>query len=103
MPNHCENILGVMGKTEDVMEFINFITVKSDEGIDEYKIFKSLSPLPEELTNTSFPQSVNEELKLKYGFDNWYEWCCANWGTKWGDYDNNTPGIEHSSITSYPE
>lgn len=23
------------------------------------------------------------ELKKKYGFIDWYEWCKANWGTKW--------------------
>ena len=99
MPNHCENTLGVLGKTEDVMEFVNLVS----KGDDVYEIFKSLKPMPEELIDTSFPQVTNEELKSKYGYDNWYDWCCANWGTKWGDYDINTPGIEHSSITSYPE
>lgn len=99
MPNHCENTLGVLGKTEDVIEFVNLVS----KGDDVYEIFKSLKPMPKELIDTSFPQVTNEELKSKYGYDNWYDWCCANWGTKWGDYDNNTPGIEHSSITSYPE
>ncbi len=25
--------------------------------------------------------------ELKYGTSSWYEWCVANWGTKWNAYD----------------
>ena len=25
---------------------------------------------------------------LQYGYDTWYDWSCANWGTKWNAYDD---------------
>jgi hypothetical protein len=32
-------------------------------------------------------QEKSDELICKYGFNNWYDWKNANWGTKWGAYD----------------
>jgi hypothetical protein len=32
-------------------------------------------------------QEQSNELKAKYGADNWYDWSIKNWGTKWGAYD----------------
>lgn len=32
-------------------------------------------------------QSFSEELIEKYGYNNWYGWAVANWGTKWNAYD----------------
>lgn len=32
-------------------------------------------------------QELHDELVAKYGFDNWYDWSLANYGTKWGIYD----------------
>jgi hypothetical protein len=42
------------------------------------------------------PQQLHRSPKLAkkykeniemYGFKSWYEWCNANWGTKWNSYD----------------
>lgn len=35
-----------------------------------------------------FSKEDQERFIERYGFDNWYDWRIANYGTKWGDYDN---------------
>jgi hypothetical protein len=56
-----------------------------------------LVPWPEELTKyqkiVPIPKSEKRgraELMKKYGYDNLYDWCVSNWGTKWdiGDIPN---------------
>lgn len=44
--------------------------IKSMEGASQYKLGKT----------------AYENLK-KYGASTWYDWCCANWGTKWNAMD----------------
>lgn len=38
------------------------------------------------------------KLVAEFGFDNWYEWCVANWGTKWNCNTSNT-GIDTNEDT----
>lgn len=48
------------------------------------------------------------ELKEKYGFDNWYDWRCAHWGTKWNasetsyDEENHTVRFDTAWSIPYP-
>ena len=104
MPNHCNNTLGVLGKTEDVEKFVAFVTNNGpDKEDDKYELFKKLIPMPNELEGTTSPsKSSNEELIKKYGTDNWYDWCNTNWGTKWGDYNIDKSQVSALVKYSYP-
>ena len=37
----------------------------------------------EDLEAVAVSEERLEELKEKFGFDNWYDWAYSNWGTKW--------------------
>lgn len=45
-------------------------------------------------------------LKEKYGYDNWYNWQCDHWGTKWNacdtDYDEETKTLKFDTAWSIP-
>jgi hypothetical protein len=66
--------------------------------------------MPSELENTKSPCEANQELRDKYGFDNWYDWRINKWGTKWDvdiefreeDSDNECLFISFDSAWSPP-
>ena len=114
MPNHCTNQLTVIGPEVELSRFMSAVVTKqepkqvtdSDENDDPYtryeaetiEIFENLYPCPRELRDTTsgfFPdkdkmetlRAQQEQNTEKYGFKDWYDWCVAKWGTKWGDYD----------------
>lgn len=98
MPNHCSNTLGIIGPKQDIEDFIELVKNKDENDSDNaYALFENLKPIPEELKGTTSPSKYsNEDLIDKYGYDNWYDWCNANWGTKWGDYDISIDGVKKS-------
>jgi len=103
MPNDCSNTLGIIGPKQDIEDFIELITNRGpNKDEDKYELFSNLLPMPKELEGTKSPSgSSNVDLIDKYGHDNWYDWCNANWGTKWGDYSISSDGIEHVKTYEY--
>ena len=88
MPNDCSNNLYVWGNEEALQKFVEDITVDG-----RMLILRSLYPCPTELyetvagfmgTDKAEEHRIQQETNVaKYGHKDWYDWCCANWGTKW--------------------
>jgi|TARA_B100001939_G_scaffold100192_1_gene86374 hypothetical protein len=89
MPNHVYHNISIGSEiTKEREEILK--KIEKAGGICRY-----YKPMPKELEGTTSPQRIgdtitkekSEELKEKYGYDNWYDWCNAHWSTKWGCYD----------------
>lgn len=86
MLNHCYNQIEIKGDPQEIEKFRS----ECFDG-DEFD-FNSIVPQPECLEGTCSPNNAPEIEKVRIreqtgGWDNWYDWCNDNWGTKWGAYD----------------
>jgi hypothetical protein len=82
MPNWCQNNLSIYGKKEDMMKFIEVISINEDE----YALLEKLYPTPEELLIGNVSMSPDEQQlknEEKFGYKSWYDWRIDKWGTKW--------------------
>ena len=80
---------------------------KKDEEYQKY------NNIPKKIdTCIKWPNSIEElgklliDCKEKYGFDNWYDWRVANWGTKWNacdsEYDKESEMVKFDTAWSIP-
>lgn len=96
MANNTATILKVSGPRKDLNKFIKQANVGGGFS------FSNLFKIPEELLGTTSPtRYVNKELIKKYGCDNWYDWACDNWGTKWDVYDSSKLEIKGKIATCH--
>ncbi len=98
MPNWCNNVVEVRGPNKIVKELV-------DHKFD----FMKIHPYPKDLDITAGREGADEDeaqkalvakekLNLKkYGHRNGYDWCCAEWGTKWnaGGLDNEDMIVDY--------
>lgn len=114
MPNWCYNTVNVYGPTDEVRRLFDTIKVEGGGWTDLMPMPQVLkgtrSPAPTSTDTTRFKKWLDdgditearydelvkehettvlkaEMALLVTGFDNWYDWCHAHWGTKWGDCD----------------
>ena len=111
MPNYCNNNLTIKGDAKSMHEFYEFVGPLQQnfsmqnlcpmpielEQTDSPARFHANSTKKIKLASGKIVQvpvnrfnqteqeflSHMQYLNNKYGYDNWYDWCNANWGCKW--------------------
>ena len=86
MPNWCNNSISIQGGSDTIKTLWEEAT-KEGSGL-----LNAMKPMPKELENTTSPTPEGSKQPKVDGYDNWYDWRVANWGTKW-DIDT-TQGLE---------
>ena len=80
MPNWCDNQVTITGPSS-VIDKIEKIVKEEKDGNGLLNFFH---PMPKELDGTTSPSSsADKPQPMIEGFDNWYDWRCENWSTKW--------------------
>lgn len=80
MPNHVTNLITLNGDRKQIAEMLE--AIKNDKlGIGTVS-FEKIIPMPEDI----YRGNLSQKEKELYGDRNWYDWCRANWGTKWNAY-----------------
>ncbi len=83
MPNWCDNTISISGPAEQLSPI--FTKLKED---DSSGLCSILHPMPE----NTFTGNLGEDERKKCAEENipnWYDWCSANWGTKWDTCDGD--------------
>lgn len=95
MPNHVRNKLTLHGEEEAITNLLNTI-----KGEDRKINFNKILPTPENI----FHGPLGPDERKLYGKNNWYDWNCENWGTKWNAYDIHAENnyVEFSTAWSAP-
>ena len=109
MPNHTTNFVTIETNTNVDEEIQALEELKNDLRIKEDMFdFNGIIPMPEELRRGAKVTLDNEDshqdyeniqgvykpknsttrkyLMMEYGADNWYDFACLHWGTKWNSY-----------------
>jgi hypothetical protein len=75
----------VYGEEADVSAFKELVSNLDVQNADQRLFdFNKVLPMPKEVEDTVVPDAnPDQQLIEKYGYDNWYDWCIAIWGTKW--------------------
>ena len=102
MPNWVSNHIQIVGEPEKVAAVIAEMDIKKNYH-NAFLNFQKIRPCPQELLETSatIPYTPEQIVNFeKFGYHDWYEWCWANWGTKWSGDDAS---LEYVSGSTYAD
>ena len=103
MPNWCNNNLVISHDDPQMIQ-------RAFDALERGEFLQEFVPVPEELKNTmsgSYGDPV-EQAKLeaqtranvaKFGYGNWYDYCCGEWGTKWDVGEQGASDIHPDGLT----
>ena len=88
MPNWTTNVITIKHKDSTLIDAIEATEGRSDG------VLQTIIPCPAELNDedlTTWGHGPEQEardrkkaaVKAKYGYESWYDWNIAHWGTKW--------------------
>ena len=106
MPNWCDNRVEIYGDNPDQIKEVK----KTLEGKETCFDFNNIVPMPKELEGTTSPNPEPasfeaKRLRKQHGYDNWYDWRCDNWDTKWNSSDamlsEDGDGLEYEFQTAW--
>lgn len=110
MPNWCYNNLDITATNDEQKAMLE--KVSKAEAADGF--IGMFMPLPEILKDTTSPApaDLDEDLRnamiAQTGYDNWYDWQVAKWGTKWDpeivscEFDGETLSVSFDSAWAPP-
>ena len=76
MPNWCNNTLELTHEDPAMIERAKAAMIRGE-------FLHEFIPVPKELSEATANFETNEALVEKYGYSSWYDFCVAEWGTKW--------------------
>ena len=102
MPNWCDNRVEIYGDNPDQIKEVKKTLASKQTCFD----FNNIVPMPKELEGTTSPNPEPDSFEAKrlrkqHGHDNWYDWCCDNWDTKWNSAGADLTSDSNNSIIEY--
>ena len=99
MPNWCDNQVTITGPNSVIDKIEKIVRQEEDESMG---LLNFMYPMPKELEDTTSPSSsAKKPQPMVDGYDNWYDWRCDNWGTKWDV--NEFYGVDRQYLTEQNE
>ena len=90
MPNWTTNEVTITAESKkDLKTFVKQIRSK-DNPFD----FDRIEPMPKNI----FRGNLGDKERKEHGKNNWYDWACENWGTKWNSCSTMAKRLSETEI-----